>query len=199
MPRKINNQAGITTFWGISLILMMSIVVFFIFYVLYFFWIENPLPTSNILLIRTFAKQTLTVPDQLDTAGWIQYSDNSIGYNLKYPDNWVLANDQISYGAYDGKVFSLSNNNQEAFAMNIFNLEVGEDWVAAFRRLTGVDSTVYQSYQMEIKLANGIVLRLRTGRASSDRLYFTGNGYLFEVPLDQTAVNILSTFYFTEK
>ena len=193
---KLKNQQGITTFWGISIILMESVVVLFIFYILYFFWIENPTPTSNILIIRTFTKKGVTIPKSVDTADWLKYINNSYNFSIQYPADYQIAEGEITYGNYDGKIISLTKGDVDNFSVRIFKVREEESVADTFERLTGVSSSIYQSFSEKVDDHRAIVYRQKPGDASGDRIYFMGNNYLFESAFDQFSIQILATFKF---
>ena len=83
----IKDKQGITTFWGISIILIEAVVVFFIFYILYFFWIENPTPTSNILIVRAVSRNVVKIPIKVDTADWLTFEDKTNSFEFKSPNS----------------------------------------------------------------------------------------------------------------
>jgi len=193
---KLKNQQGITTFWGIFIILMESVIVVFIFYILYFFWIENPTPTSNILIIRTFTKKAVTIPKSVDTADWLKYINNSYGFSIQYPSDYQATEDEIIYGDYDGKIISLTKGDIDDFSVRIFKIKEEESVADSFERLTGVSPSIYQSFSEKVDDHDAIVYRQEPGDAAGDRIYFMGNNYLFESAFDQFSIQILATFEF---
>lgn len=193
---ELKNQKGITTFWGISIILMESVIVLFIFYILYFFWIENPTPTSNILIIRAFTKKAVTIPKSVDTADWLKYINSSYGFSIQYPADYQVAEDEIIYGNYDGKIISLTKGDIDDFSVRIFKVKEEESVADSFERLTGVSPAIYQSFSEKVDDHEAVVYRQQPGEASGDRIYFVGNNYLFESAFDQFSIQILATFRF---
>jgi len=192
------NQKGVTTFWGISIILIEAVVVFFVFMILYFFWIENPTPTSRIFFIRAFSKKTIEIPKSVNTDGWILYSTSKYGFSLQYPEGYKISEDVIEYGTYDGLEFNLKKDDAATFSMRIFSLEQSEIVTTTFLRLTGVNPLIYQNFVEEVGGSEAIVLRMAPGQPSSDFIYFTGNNYFFESGFDELSAQILSTFKFID-
>lgn len=193
---SFKNQQGVTTFWGISIILIESVVVFFIFYILYFFWIENPTPTSNILIIRAFAKRAVVIPKSVDTADWLEYINNSYNFSIQYPADYQVTEDEIIYGNYDGKIISLTKENTNDFSMRIFKVKEEEAVADSFERLTGVSPSIYQSFSEKVNGHQAVVYRQKPGDSSGDQIYFVGNNYLFESAFDEFSIQILATFRF---
>jgi len=195
---NIKEQRGVSTFWGISFILMEVTVVVFVFYILYFFWIENPTPTANIYIIKTFKGGTVTIPKDVETTGWLVYSNSSYGFSLKYPTDYKISEDEIVYGLYEGRVFSLSQQDQENFSLRFFPAEGNESVKSAFERLTTINPSVRQSFQEEVGGREAIVYRRAPGQTPSDYIYFIGNGYVFESAFDEFSAQILATFKFID-
>jgi len=195
---KLRNQQGITTFWGISIIIIESIVVFFIFYILYFFWIENPMPTSKILIIRAFSKKEITIPKQVETTGWFKYSSQVYGFTFQYPEGYQIAEDTITYGDSSGQMIDLEKDGDSFFSLRIFKIQAEETMAEAFERLTGVNPTIYQSFTEKVDNREAIVYRQQPGEAAGDHIYFINDNYLYESAFDAFSSQILATFQFTD-
>ena len=192
------DQKGISTFWGISIILMEVTIVVFVFYILYFFWIENPTPTSNILIMRAFKDRALTIPKAVDTTGWLTYTTSTYGFSLKYPTGYKILEDEIVYGSYEGKVFSLNEQGQESFSLRFFPVEGDESVSSAFERLTTINPSILQSFEEKVGGQAAIVYRRAPDQTPRDYIYFIGNGYVFESAFDVLAAQIFSTFKFID-
>ncbi len=197
ISKLANNQKGISTFWGISLVVIEAMVVFFVFYLLYFFWIENPTPTSNILIVRAFQKEsTLEIPTSVNTEGWQYYIDEERGFSFRYPDGYTSATDEIVYNTYAGSMVSLRKENRDAFSLRFFSVNGEEDVDQAFERITGIRPVVFQSFQEEVSDTKAVVYRQAPGEPVKDRIYFIANGYFFESAFDELSTLILATFKF---
>lgn len=194
---KLKNQQGITTFWGISIILIESVIVFFIFYILYFFWIENPTPTSNILIVRAVTKRGITIPKTVNSASWLKYTNSNHGISLKYPIGYVVSDDSIAYGDYEGKVINFEKDGAGDFSIRFFTVADEESIDEAFERLTGVNPSIYQSFTEEVDDHDAVVYRQQPGETTGDRIYFIGNSNFFELEFNETTAQILTTFQFT--
>jgi hypothetical protein len=197
------SQRGISTFWGISIILMEAVVVFFVFYILYFFWIENPTPTSNILIIRAFRGNVISIPASVDTTGWNTYTSVTDDITFKYPAAFGQVVDDIAYGTYEGTVVDLSDSNKApVFTLKAFSLLPEERGNGAsigevFTRLTELNPNIYQSYTEEIGSQPAIVYRQIPGDTPQDYIYFMNGTHFFESVFDRTAASILSTVEFS--
>ncbi|MFH0804892.1 MAG: hypothetical protein V1916_01710 [Patescibacteria group bacterium] len=190
------DQRGVTTFWGISIILMEAVVVFFVFYILYFFRIENPTPTSNIAIVRMVARRALSVPQTVDTAGWLTYSNNSAGVQFHYPPDYRYAADEIQYNATPGTLLTFQNSTADKFELRYFLMSGTMPVSQAFQFVTSIDPSVYQQYGQTVGGQQASVFRQRAGVNSGDFIYFVANSYLFEVPFNTFNASILSTFKF---
>ena len=194
---SIKDQRGITTFWGISIILMEAVVVFFVFYTLYFFWIENPTPTSNILIMKVFKPgSSIDIPDEVDTDGWLSYQNNSYNFSLKYPTGYDISEDSLMYGEYEGKSISFNKPSEDSFGIRIFKVMEEEKIADTYERLTGVDPSIYQHVVMEVAGIEAAMYRTAPGDLVQDKIYFVNDGSLFEVSYHDFAAQILSTFKF---
>ncbi|MCH7492486.1 hypothetical protein IID19_02725 [Patescibacteria group bacterium] len=196
-------KRSISTFWGISILLMESVVVVFVFYILYFFWIENPTPTSNILIVRTVRGNVLTIPKQVDTTGWIPYTSNDENFSLMYPADYQMSKDIIVYGEYAGNVLELTKDGTQIFSLRIFPLigeEVGQDDVLAdvFERLTSIDPGIFQAYEEDVADTKATVYRQVPGETPQDYIYFLSSSSFFETVFDNVSADILATFNFIE-
>lgn len=194
-------RRSISTFWGISILLMESVVVVFVFYILYFFWIENPTPTSNILIVRTVRGNVLTIPKQVDTTGWIPYTSNDDNFSLMYPADYQMNKDVIIYGEYTGNVFELSKDGTQIFSLRIFPLvgeEIGQDDVLAevFTRLTSINPEIFQAYDEDVAEVKATVYRQVPGDPPQDFIYFLSSSSFFETVFDNVSADILATFQF---
>lgn len=193
------DQKGITTFWGISIILMESVVVLFVFYILYFFWIENPTPTSNILIVKVFNDQSLSIPKDVDTTGWQIYKNESYGFTLMYPAGYSVSGDEILYNDYQGSLVSLDQAGAPNFSLRLFPIQDNESISLAYERLSNIDASIYQSFNIKIDGTEAVVYRMAPGEEDKDTAYFISNDYLFEVAYNADTVPILSTFKFMEE
>ena len=196
-------RRSISTFWGISILLMESVVVVFVFYILYFFWIENPTPTSNILIVRTVRGNVLTIPKQVDTTGWIPYTSSDDHFSLMYPSDYQMNKDVIVYGEYPGSVFELSKDGTQVFSLRIFPLveeELGKDDVLAdvFTRLTSIDPDIFQAYEEDVADSKATVYRQIPGETPQDYIYFLSSNRFFESVFDDVSAKILATLQFIE-
>lgn len=192
----IYDQQGATrirTFWGISIILIECTIVIFVFYFLYFFWIENPTPTSNILIVRALSKKSVTIPASVDTTGWLIYSNSDYGFSIKYSSDYKIINDEISYGDNQGELINFEKENGIQFYLRIFESLPGESLNQAYERLTGVSTNTYQLFPQTIDDQEAIVFRLIPGDKTGDKIFFISNGYFFEAPFTNTTVNLLAT------
>ncbi|MDP2684128.1 MAG: hypothetical protein Q8P20_03655 [bacterium] len=190
------NQQGVTkirTFWGISILLIESVIVIFVFYFLYFFWIENPTPTSNILIVSALSKKSVTIPDSVDTNGWLIYSNSDYGFSIKYPGGYVIVDDEIFYGENQGKLINFKQANNIQFNLSIFGSIPEEKINEAYERITGISPDAYQFFPQKIDDQDAIVYRLMPGEKSGDKIYFIANGYFFEAPFNTITVNLLAT------
>lgn len=201
----LRNQKGITTFWGISIILMEAVVVFFVFYILYFFWIENPTPTSDILIIRTFNKRNVVdIPVSVDATGWLAYGSSVSNFSLRYPGDLTLTEDDIVYGTSEGNLIEFQRAGATVFSVRVFPLTEEEkndsDTLIpdVFTRIISFDPSVYQSYMRQVDDVEAVVYRQVPGDSSQDFIYFMSADNFFEANFNQTAANILSTFQFTD-
>jgi len=192
------NKGKITTFWGVSIIIMEAVVVFFIFYILYFFWIENPTPTDNILIVRAVTKRGLVIPNSVNTADWYKYNNNDFGFSFQYPSDYTVAEDEISYGNNEGKVLDLTQDESAKFSLRIFNAQADETVPDAYQRITSVNPSVYQMYTEEVDDQKAVIYRKKTGEATADQIYFIGNNKFFEMNFNKMTSKILSTFQFTK-
>lgn len=200
---NIFNRRGVSTFWGISIILMEVVIVFFVFYILYYFWIENPTPTSNILIVRTFRGGVVNIPNSVETSGWTQETVAKPAVTFKYPGSLTMTEDGITYGTFDGRIVELHDGDTLVFSLRVFPLQTGEqggevDLAKVFQRLVGISPSVFQSYPEKVGGHTALVYRQKPGSASGDRIYFSGEGYFFEAGFDQQSANILSTFTFSK-
>lgn len=195
---NMKHEQGISTFRGISIILMEVVVVVFVFYFLYYFWIENPVPTDNILVVRTFHNTAVTIPSTVDISGWLEYTSDTYGFSLHYPVGYQVAEDKITYGSSDGHIISLVKNDAEAFWLHIFPRQDAETIAQVFQRLTTVDPTVYQSFNQRVSGAEAVAYRLTPGQVTQDHVYFIGNNYFFESPLNAFSAPILGTLTFVK-
>jgi hypothetical protein len=190
------DQRGITTFWGISIILMVVVVVVFVFYILYFFWIENPVPTSEITIVRAVRHQSVSIPSSVDTSGWETYENASYRISFKYPDPLTINEDEISYGTTPGNLVVLLQDTTEKFNMRVFPSQAEEAVPAAFQRITGIDPSAYQSFTEKLNGEEATIYRQKAGTLNNDRIYFIHGKYFFEAPYNTYSVMILSTFKF---
>ncbi|MFZ6035788.1 MAG: hypothetical protein ACOYUK_01475 [Patescibacteria group bacterium] len=191
-------ERGISTFWGISIILMEVVVVFFVFYILYFFWIENPTPTDNILIIRSFRNSIVRIPETVDTTGWLQYQSDETGISFQYPSSDVVSEDTIVYGDAEGRIVELISGQDTVFALKAFPLAPDEqsdevDVAKVFKRLTGVTPNIYQSYTEKIDGMTATVYRQVPGNPPQDHIYFYNQRYFFETIFSSTTAPILAT------
>ncbi len=194
-------QRGISTFWGISIILMEVTVVLFVFYILYFFWIENPTPTSNILIIRTFRHNVVEIPRDLDTSTWRTYRSEPLGITFQYPPTYELTVDDIVYGTYEGALVELDDTGV-AFTLRAFpiltedgkNPEIND----VFRRLTSINPSVYQSYDEKVGGRPAVVYRQVPGDPPQDHIYYMNDTYFFESVFNSTSAPILGTVQYIE-
>ncbi len=195
-------QRGISTFWGISIILMEVTVVLFVFYILYFFWIENPTPTSNILIIRTFRSDVVRIPGSVDTTGWVPFSSDDLGISFYYPSTYSLNEDSIAYGTSEGQLIELTFDGERQFSLSAFTLLPSEIENAridkVFTRLTGINPSVYQSYEEKVNGHPAVVYRQVPGDQPQDHIYFMNDSYFFESVFNTTSAPILSTVRFTQ-
>jgi len=190
------NQQGITkirTFWGISIILIECTIVIFVFYFLYFFWIENPTPTSNILVVRAISKQSVTVPTTVDTSDWLIYSNSDYGFSIKYPSDYEVTDDDIYYGDNQGMLINFNMVNIPQFYLRIFESISDETLDQAYERLTGISPSAYQFFTEKIDDTDAVVYRIIPGDKSGDKIFFIANGYFFEAPFTSTTVDMLAT------
>ncbi|MDD5040317.1 MAG: hypothetical protein PHY34_04170 [Patescibacteria group bacterium] len=196
---SIRNQAGVTTFWGISIILMEVVIVFFVFYILYFFWLENPTPTSNILIVRVFQRgEVVKIPSTVNSAAWSQYEQPGF-FTVQYPAEYSVSEDSITYGSTTGSMVVFTRqDNMEAFSIRYFGINEDEEIGEAYERLTGIHPGIYQSYTEKVDTADAIIYRLQAGTASNDHIFFLGKGNLFEVPFTTTTAEVLTTFRFVK-
>ena len=190
----MKNQRGITTFWGISIILMVVTVVLFVFYILYFFWIENPVPTSEIILVRAVRHQSVSIPSSVDTTGWLKLDDATNQISFQYPATQVIHTDEITYGTTSGTMISLLQDTTEQFNLRIFPATADETVADAFQRITGIDPSAYQSFAEKLGGEAAVIYRQKAGTLNNDRIYFIHAGYFFEAPYSAATVDILSTF-----
>ncbi|MFH1207871.1 MAG: hypothetical protein V1668_04755 [Patescibacteria group bacterium] len=188
------DQRGITTFWGISIILMVVTVVVFVFYILYFFWIENPVPTSEIFIIRAVKHQSVSIPSSVNATGWQAFENGSYRISFKYPGTLTVHEDEITYGTTAGNMLSLLQDTVEEFNLRIFPVKADETVAIAFERITGIDPSAYQSFTEKLGGEEAAVYRQQPGTSQNDRIYFIHAGYIFEAPYNASTVNILSTF-----
>jgi len=195
---KFSNQKGLTTFWGISIVLIEAVIVFFIFYILYFFWIENPTPTSNILIVRAVTKEGVAIPNSIDTATWTQYVDEENGFNLQFPLAYQKKSEKITYGTNEGDMITLEEEGGSYFQITIFSVEEDEEIDEAYERLTSIKPTIYQSFEEEVDNHDAIVYRQSPGEAKGDRIFFIGNNKLFETKFNKFNARILATFTFKQ-
>jgi len=195
---NMRNQQGISTFWGVSIILMEAVAVFFVFYFLYFFWIENPTPTEYIAVIRPFNRTAVQLPVSAETSTWLKYQNVTFGFSLQYPADYKISEDEIIYGDNTGHIFSLTRQGQETFWLRIFPAQADESITEAYKRLTNVNPSTYQLFPRKIGGVEAIAYRVAPGRKPQDHLVFIGNRYFFEAPLDNNTAPILSTFKFIQ-
>ncbi|MBI5037238.1 MAG: hypothetical protein HZC01_00810 [Candidatus Kerfeldbacteria bacterium] len=192
-------QRGISTFWGISIILMEVTIVLFVFYILYFFWIENPTPTSNILIIKTFRSNVVRIPESVDTSGWQQYTSDELSIAFKYPDDYTLFEDSIAYGVYEGTLIELrAADAADSLSFKAFPLTPGEieDETPVgkiYQRLTGVSPNIYQSYTEKVADEIATVYRQTSGDPNEDNLFFINANNLFEIEFNEASAQILAT------
>jgi hypothetical protein len=193
-----NNQQGITTFWGISIIFMEVVVVLFVFYILYFFWIENPTPTDDIVIVKLFRRPTVSISSiQQPPSDWSTYQNVTFSFALRYPSSYKIKEGEIDYNAAKGHVFSLLKDGQEKFWLRIFPCQPSDKTIAAaYQRLTNIDPTVYQAYPQRVSGGEAIVYRLAPGAKPRDHVFFMSSDYFFEAPLDTLSAQILGTFIF---
>lgn len=192
----IKNQRGLTTFWGISIILMVSLVIIFVFYILYFFWIENPVPTSEITIVRAVRHQSVSIPSKVDTTGWLTFENSGYGVRFQFPVTLAPSEDDIIYGSTSGRIVSLRDATGEQFSLRVFMAKADETIPTAFQRITGIDPSAYQSFNEEVGDEEAIIYRQKAGTLNNDRIYFIHGKYFYEVPFSTSTVNILSTFKF---
>ncbi len=186
----------ISTFWGISIIIIESVIVFFIFYILYFFWIENPTPTDNILIVRALSNRGLVIPANVNTADWLTYNNEDYNFSFKYPASYDLTNDEIAYGENEGELINLNDTDTTDFYVRVFPIQPEETISSAYLRLTGVNPEAYQFFTEKISGAEAVVYRKLPGDPIGDEIYFISGQYLYEAPFNKNSVNFLSTFKF---
>jgi hypothetical protein len=194
MTMNLKNQQGITTFWGISVILMECVVVLFVFYILYFFWIENPTPTDTIIFIRPFSHHSVVMPTSVETTGWQIHQDVTYGFSFLYPSSYTTTEDEIDYNGQKGHIVSLLNQDKEVFWLRIFPRQGEESIAQAFRRLIGINPATYQSYDLKLSGIEATAYRIAPNTAVQDNVYFFGNNYFFESPFNTIGASILFTF-----
>lgn len=199
VTHPLSNQRGISTFRGVAIVLVETVIVFFVFYFLYFFWIENPTPTSDILIVRAFNHQQISIPKQVATAGWQEYDDSTRGFSFSYPPETIRYTDTVAYNGFDGTLVSVKDGSIEIFGLRIFPLKGEETIPQAFERLTGVKPSIYQSYEEKVGDTKAMVYRLKPRQKNGDTVYMIHKGYLFEVPLTTSAAQILATINFATK
>jgi len=190
------NQQGTTkirTFWGISIILIECTIVIFVFYFLYFFWIENPTPTSNILIVRAISKKSVSIPSEVNADGWLIYSNSDYGLSIKHPSDYKIKQDDIYYGDEQGILINFEKDNNPEFYFRIFESGANENIAEAYQRLTGISPAAYQSFVQEVGGKEAVVYRVIPGEISGDQIFFIANGYFFEAPFNQGTVNMLAT------
>ncbi len=195
---KARNQQGISTFWGVSIILIEAVMVFFVFYFLYFFWIENPLPTEYIAVVAPFDRRAVKLPISVQTNGWLKYQNVTFGFSIQYPADYKIFEDEIIYGNNAGHIFGLSRQGQEIFWLRIFSYQADDSIATAYKRLTGINPSIYQSFSRKIGKIEAVAYRVNPGNPLQDHLVFMGNNYFFEAPLDNNTAPILSTFKFIQ-
>ena len=195
---NVKNQQGVSTFWGVSIILIEAAAVFFVFYFLYFFWIENPLPTEYISVVGPFDRSAVKLPISVQTSGWLKYQNVTFGFSLQYPADYKISEDEIVYGNNAGHIFGLSRQGQETFWLRIFSSQNDDSIAAAYERLTGINPSTYQSFSRKIGGIEAMAYRIAPGNKPQDHLVFIGNKYFFEAPLDNNTAPILSTFKFIQ-
>ncbi len=193
---SIKDQRGISTFRGVSIILIEIVVVVFVFYFLYYFWIENPVPTSNIFIVRAFKGEVIEIPESVNTTGWEIYENENYNFGISYPAHHTMTQDVITYNETDGTVFALSLGDTEMFYLRVFNILPKETVADTYERITGISPSIYQSYSEKVDGTEATVYRQRAGEDYGDRIYFIGEGFMFESVFDQFAAEILSTFRF---
>ncbi len=191
-----NSRIRVRTFWGVSIILIEAVVVIFVFYILYFFWIENPTPTSNILIVKAFQKQSVQIPESVNTHGWQEYLDGQYGYSFMYPAGYIPVQDEIAYGDNSGELIMLQRDGEENFSLRIFQSPGDETVPEAFQRLTNIDPVIYQSYSETVDSQKATIYRQKPGESSGDMIYFKANEYFFEASFNTFSAEILSTFKF---
>lgn len=192
------NQNGVTTFWAISIILIEVFVVVFVFYFLYYFWIENPIPTEEIRIVGLVRHHPTKVPNNPDTTGWQTYENVTYGFSFSYPAGYQVTDEQIDYGTATGYIFSLSENENEVFWLRVFPRVEDETVAAAYKRLTNIEPSIYQSYRQEIGEVEAVIYRVAPKQPDQDHVYFTPNKYFFEAPLNALTAPIISTIRFTK-
>lgn len=195
---RISFKREISTFWAISTIIILSMVVVFIFYFLYFFWIENPTPTSNILVVRAFQKRAVVIPGSVDTEDLISYADFENRFKVYLPSGYSIEYDEIFYGETEGTVVTFLKEGSDSFVMRIFDALQDESIKDSFYRIASVDLSSLQWFREEIDGHEAVVYRLKPGDPSGDQLYFIWNSLLFEVPFNKSTVQVLATFEFLD-
>ncbi len=194
--KNMITKRKITTFWGISILLIESVIVVFVFYFLYFFWIENPTPTDNILIVRALSNRGVVLPKNVDTANWLTYNNNDYNFSFKYPSTHDLTNDEIAYGENEGEIINLNEADTTDFYIHVFPIQPKEVISEVYLRLTGVDPEAYQFFSEKISGVDAIVYRKLPGDPVGDEIYFINDGYLYEAPFNKDSVNFLATFKF---
>lgn len=191
---KLKDQRGITTFWGISIILMEVVVVIFVFYILYYFWIENPVPTSEITLIRAVRHQAVSIPHDVAQTDWLTYENPTYAVSFRYPDTYTLSEDDIYYDTNAGHLITLREGTAERFSLRIFAAGTDESITDTLKRLTHIDPSIYQSFNEKVGGQAATIYRQKPGTADNDQIYFLHHGYLFQAPFNAVTVDVLSTF-----
>jgi len=191
---KIRDQRGVTTFWGISIILMVVTVVVFVFYILYFFWIENPVPTSQILIVRAVQHKAVSIPSNAAAADWLTYENPAYHVSFQYPDQYQVSEDDIYYDTNAGHLITLRDGTAEQFNLRIFAVGSDEDIASALKRLTNIDPSIYQSFTEKVGGQEAVIYRQKPGTPDNDQIYFIHEGYLFQATYNVNTVKILSTF-----
>lgn len=191
------DQRGVTTFWGISVILMEVVVVLFVFYILYFFWIENPTPTDDIVIVKLFRRSGVSIQPQAGPVEWQTYQNITYSIALRYPAGYTVKEGPIDYNAVAGHVFSLMSGDREQFWLRIFpRLPSDDDIATAYQRLTNINPSVYQTYKQRVSGGEAIAYRVAPGQAPQDHVYFMSSDYFFEAPMDAQSAQILGTLLF---
>jgi hypothetical protein len=154
--------------------------------------------TSN--LPSTFDLPKHKVQDS--TATWKTYSNSQYGFSFKYPNNWSLGGEPVSYGNNTGINTEISSSpGHPEFDIEIFNIKSNETVSDALQRITAINLSGLDKSTKLIDNLSAVYYRNIPGNVIYDEVVLIKNNKLYglvQYTDNKTFDQILSTFKFTK-